>query len=29
MAASLSSADVARLMAEPSADLRVELATKI
>jgi uncharacterized protein (DUF2336 family) len=29
MAASLSSADVARLMAEPSADLRAELATKI
>ncbi len=29
MAASLSSADVTRLMAEPSADLRAELATKI
>jgi uncharacterized protein (DUF2336 family) len=29
MATSLSSADVARLMAEPSADLRAELATKI
>jgi uncharacterized protein (DUF2336 family) len=29
MAVSLSSADVARLMAEPSADLRGELATKI
>jgi uncharacterized protein (DUF2336 family) len=29
MAASLSSADVARLMAEPSADVRAELASKI
>jgi len=29
MAASLSSADVARLMAEPSADMRADLATKI
>jgi uncharacterized protein (DUF2336 family) len=29
MATSLSSADVARLMAEPSADLRAELATKV